>query len=289
MTQLIQQKQKIKSIETTKKITHAVRLVSMSFYARLEKQNIPLQYYTSNITQFFSQLSKQLPDWDNNILFPKDILDSTPLFILIASSKGLCGSFNSNLFRYFDRNYYIEEHQTPKFITIGSKATKLVREKNLGNIIENYGELTSNNFNSIAKDLVEIIDNTQPPYSSITFYSNYLKNFFIQKPEKNQIIPATTQPQETQKEEQQSFDEDLIWEQDKVQIINFVATKYLKTSILDILFQSLISETASRFLAMDSSTNNAEKMLETLTLQYNKARQALITQEVSELSATPRR
>jgi F-type H+-transporting ATPase subunit gamma len=289
VTQLIQQKQKIKSIETTKKITHAVRLVSMSFYARLEKQNIPLQYYTSNITQFFSQLSKQLPDWDNNILFPKDILDSTPLFILIASSKGLCGSFNSNLFRYFDRNYYIEEHQTPKFITIGSKATKLVREKNLGNIIENYGELTSNNFNSIAKDLVEIIDNTQPPYSSITFYSNYLKNFFIQKPEKNQIIPATTQPQETQKEEQQSFDEDLIWEQDKVQIINFVATKYLKTSILDILFQSLISETASRFLAMDSSTNNAEKMLETLTLQYNKARQALITQEVSELSATPRR
>ena len=150
MSQLTPLKQKIKSIETTKKITHAVRLVSMSFYSRLERQNASLQHYKKNISQLFLQLIPHIPDWKNPILLPEDILDTTPLFIIISSAKGLCGSFNSNLFRYIERTFLIEEYQTPTFITIGQKSTKFIIGKKWGEIETSFNELTLSNIDSIS-------------------------------------------------------------------------------------------------------------------------------------------
>ncbi len=280
MSQLTPLKQKIKSIETTKKITHAVRLVSMSFYSRLEKQNVSLQHYKDSISQLFLQLIPHLSGWKNSILLPEDILDTTPLFIVISSAKGLCGSFNSNLFRSLEKEFFIEEHQIPTFITIGQKATKFINEKKWGKIETSFNELTLSNIDSITDDLIEKISDKNI-YSSVTFYSNHFKNFFVQKPQKTILTPINLE-----QEESMQSNVEFIWEQSKEEVLDYLAIRYLKNSILDLLFQSLISENASRFIAMDNSTTNAEKYLEDLTLQYNKSRQTLITQEVSELSTS---
>jgi F-type H+-transporting ATPase subunit gamma len=285
MAQLSILKQKLNSIKTTKKITHAIRLISMSFYSRLEKQQTELNQYKTTIQTLLAQLIKQYPIWNNKKFFPQDVLDKNPLIIIVSSAKGLCGSFNTNLFRYFEQTFLLEKNQKPDFIIIGQKAinfTKtLSQTKKLPNsIIYAEKELKTSNFNSIAKKISDTIITCEKTYSSVSFYHNFMKNFFAQKPQKTTLIPfekketINTPPKIT----------DLIWEQDKTKTLDFLATLVIKSSTLDILFQSLISEHAARFLAMDSSTTNAEKFIERLTLQYNKSRQALITREVAELS-----
>ncbi|MBD3231091.1 hypothetical protein GF322_00350 [Candidatus Dependentiae bacterium] len=279
VAQITQLKQKIKSIKTTKKITHAVRLVSMSNYSKLEKQNELLNFYQQNIHNTFFELIKTEPEWQNSTIFPQDVFDIKPLIIIVSSSKGLCGSFNSNLLRYYERTFLIEEQQMPSFIVIGTKALKFLKNKGTINIISIFEELTSSNYIYIAEKLTELIFNTKYKFSSVSFFSNYLKNFFLQIPQKISLIPINIPSNLTSKSIE--FE----WEQDKNTILEFMAINYIKSSILNILFQSLAAESASRFLTMDKATNNAEEYLEELTLQYNKTRQALITREVSELAA----
>jgi len=283
MSQLTHLKRRIKSIKTTQKITQAMRLIAMSLYSKLEKKQNSLEYYKVILNDLFNELSQKSPEWKNSTFFPEDILDSNPLFIIISATKGFCGGLNNNLFRYLEHKLFVEEHQEPTFITIGKKATEFVRDKQLGPILESCLDLNSNNFPDIAKKISKNILEKKPEYSSVIVYSSIFKNFFAQKPEKTQVIPIIRD-----KEEKKEIDLDIqpIWEQESEEIVDFIANKYLDASLTNIFYQALISEYAARFVAMDGATTNAENYLETLTLQFNKMRQALITMEVAELSAS---
>ena len=289
MAQLTQLRRKIQAVNTTKKITHAIRLVSMASYSKLEKQAIFLKSYKNSIDQTFAQLLKPKPEWTSNTLFPGDVFDQSPLIIVISSTKGLCGSFNANLIRFIEKKLIFEKNQSPKFITIGTKAKREIESKNIGNIILNFEEFNFNNFETIGSKIIENIYTQDIPYSSVYFYSNKLINFFVQKPQQTTLIPAKLEfnSQENSQDNNNNNNNifDPIYEQDQKVILDFMAHKYIKSTILETLFQSLLSENAARFLAMDSSNTNAEKFLDKLTLQYNKSRQALITKEVSELCA----
>lgn len=298
MSQLIPLKQKIHSVQTTKKITHAVRLVSMSLYNKLDKMNTPLKKYTQNVKNIFLNILAYRPKWKSPLIFPQDIFDSMPLYIIVSTSKGLCGSLNSNLLRYIEKSLFIEENQNPQFIAIGQKAINFVKSKNF-KTLSNYSELSSSNFISIADDLINKIAHSQTHYSSVTFYTSEAKSFFLQRPYKFTLTPMSRDPISDQEKEsnpeinndpavlkgsiQNTIDP--IWEQDQQEILEFLAIRYLRSAIINVLFQALRAEHASRFLAMENSTNNAEKYLERLTLQFNKLRQTLITKEVSELSS----
>lgn len=285
MSQLIQLRQRIKSIQTTKKITYAMRLISMSLYTKLEKMNQPLNYYQASLDSLFLGLARHFTSWQHPLLFPEDILNERPLFIIAASSKGLCGSFNSNLFRYLKRYLFPEEHQTPTFITVGQKATKFVEDEELGTILCSYSEFNSNNFLIIADELARIISAQPTPFSSITTYGNTFKSFFAQRPTQTIITPVTIKHLEFEAMSSDSI-EHLTWEQPAHEVLDTLAVRYLKASILHALFQSLLAEQASRFVAMDQATTNADHYLERLTLQYNKSRQSMITRELSELSTS---
>ncbi len=285
MSQLIKLRRKIKSITTTQKVTYAMRLIAMSLYSRLERKNNPINYYKSSIQNFFCKISELFPEWQNPIMIPSDIFDSAPLIILIASTKGFCGGFNSNLTKFFKRTFFKEEHQTPNFITIGQKATNFIKEENLGEIFYSFNTLNSNNYLNITNELIEMIINKNNNFSSISVYSNFFKNFFIQKPQQTIITPLNLTQIST--DETKTLDpDDFIWEGNPKEIIDSIAVRYLRSSLLHVVFQSLLAEQAARFLAMDNATNNAEKILEQITRKYNKLRQASITKELLELSAS---
>ena len=282
MPQLTQIRQKIKSIVTTKKITHAVRLVSMSMYSRLEKQKNNLQNYTNNLFQLFNYAKAHNTEWKNKILMPRDILDSKPLLIIVSTTKGLCGSLNANLFKYIQKTLILENHQKPEIITVGLKSQKFIPELNLPKstkVILSFNEIGSSNYLSLTQEIIKIIYDTKKNYSSVVFFSTKIKNFFAQTPHKTTIIPTSAQTEETKIK-------DLMFTENSQKIIDSLAKAYIKSSISDLLFDAILSEQAARFLAMDSATNNADNYLEQLTLQYNKTRQALITREVSELSSS---
>jgi F-type H+-transporting ATPase subunit gamma len=297
MSQLVPLKQKIRSIQTTKKITHAVRLVSMSFYNKLDKLNVPLKKYTKTIKDLFLTVLSHAPEWQSPLLFPQDIFDSMPLYIVISTSKGLCGSLNSNLFRYIEKSVFIEKQQIPQFIAIGQKAITFVKDGEFrSSISTTYPELSSNNFIAIADDLVDKIIKGDIRYSSVTFYTSEAKSFFVQRPYKFTLIPMSLDPMIEVENKPVGTDEVLleddpvinqpIWEQQKSDVLDFLSIRYLRSAIIHVLFQALRAEHAARFLAMENSTNNAEKYLERLTLQFNKLRQSLITKEVSELTSS---
>ena len=285
MSDLTLLKRRILSIKTTKKITRAMRLISMSLYSKLDKQRVALDDYKKKFKDTFDELSHQSPSWKNSLFFPQDILDSNPFFIVISATKGLCGGLNNNLFRYLERALFVEEHQTPSFLTIGKKATAFISDTKLGPIIASYNDLNSNNFPDIANHISKAIIEKTPHYSSATVYSAIFKNFFVQKPQKTSIIPLKHIPIE-QEPETDLEETEYIWEQNNIEVLNYLAKKYLDTNLTHILFQALICEYAARFVAMDAATTNAENYLETLTLHFNKLRQSLITREISELSAS---
>lgn len=285
VSQLTHIRQKIKTIQTTKKITHAVRLVSMSMYGKLDKQGQQFTTYVDTVEKAFLQLTSPLMEtWKHPILFPEDSLDATPLFIISATNKGLCGSLNSNMFRYLSIIVTVAQHQRPSFIAIGNRARKYIEENNLGPIIASYNNLKTESLSDISDDLLEKIFTAPEPFSSVTFYGNRSKSFFAQVPYHTTFLPLKpTLPSEEAETATMCDQDDIIWEQDKDLILEQLAKQYLESKIVYALYHALKSEHAARFLAMENSTNNAEKCLEKLIQLFNKTRQTLITREVAEL------
>ncbi len=265
-----------------------MRLIAMSQYGQLEKGARPLLYYKNAVESLLTSIAPYAPNWQHELLTPNDVLNTSPLIIVISSSKGLCGGFNYNLIKFFQRFCFIEEHQKPYFITVGHKAAALINEQYPQSTIAHYDSFGVQNLPTIANAIMQNILDTN--FSSITIFSNFFRNFFLQQPQKTNLAPLdlsvlTENPSGISSQAiVQNFD-DLIWEQSPEHILDHLANMYLKTSIHTILYQSLLSEQAARFIAMDNATSNAEKMLDKLTLDYNKSRQALITKELAELTA----
>ena len=132
MSKLIQLRQRIKVIETIQKITHAMRLISMSVHSHLKRDENPLTTYIHSLEKVFAQLQLYAPNWSHQIIHPKKTTNQNTLIIVIGSQKGLCGSFNLNLFRLCD--HCIEDVPTFKgenshFIGIGQKAVDFLKER----------------------------------------------------------------------------------------------------------------------------------------------------------------
>jgi F-type H+-transporting ATPase subunit gamma len=291
VSHLVQLREQIKAVQTTKKITHAVRLVSMSMYSKLEKFTTPHKTYFESIANFFTALLERKTGWDHPVFNSDDVLDARPLFIIIATSKGLCGSLNSNLFRFLEQSIFPQPHQKAEFIVLGLRGIRYIKERSWGEVVYAYPELNSNNYTTIAEDIVNRIVNSNNNYSSVTFFGSRLQSFFQQQPKKMCLLPlrhddlGLFEPDSAVVVDQEKLDEDTILEQKIEDLLEYTAASYTYAYVSNVLFQAILAEHAARFLAMDSSTTNAEKYLEKLTLQYNKIRQAVITKEVAELSS----
>lgn len=284
MARLIQIRQRIKAIETIKKITHAMRLISMSNHSRLKHKEESITLYKQTTNNLFAKIKQQIPTWYNPIINPSSIKNDTHLIIFVGSQKGLCGNFNTALFSFFETKKSDFNWQHTDIITIGKKATEYIKSKKTGTLIATYNDFASNKLTLIIQNLIDTITHTKKPYSSVTIFSNKLKTFFIQKPIQTLLIPHTLQI--PTQEIHEKTGEDYQWEQDPHMILDTLALLSIESNLTYLLFQSLLSEQAARFISMDSSTRNAEGILELATLQYNKLRQAKITKELTELTGS---
>ncbi len=280
MSKQIQLKQKIKSIQTTKKITNAIRQVSMSLYSKLEHNAPAVRNYTQNLKALFTELVCYDQTWQNTLLFPQNPTPN-PLIVIVATSKGLCGGLNSNLFKYVEKEIATRNYSNAKFITVGNKAPAYLKDRDWGEPVLHYNDFSLNNYIAITNDLITKFMDAPGPFTSITFFYNESKSFFAQRPTNFQLVPLQINSEMANRR----VHKELIWEQNTNDTLDYVSIRYIKGQILFMLFQALISEYSARFVAMDSSTTNADKFIERLTLQYNKMRQGEITREVSELCA----
>lgn len=281
MSQLIHIRHRIKAIQTIQKITHAMRLISMSMHSRLKYKETSLKTYTQTISDLFYTLSHAYPSWTSPLLQPLSTVANKQLIILIGAQKGLCGNFNNGVFSLFEK-HKIHHSSTTDYILIGKRAIEYGKNITHGSIIKTIAHYSNHTRNQTASTIANIIASAQSPYTQVIIISNTLKTFFQQKPVLTTVIPVA-QPEHYMQSPHHS---DYIWEQEPYTILDHLSSWYLTTIIEHVLFQSLFAEHATRFISMDTATRNAETILEETKLKYNKLRQAKITKELTELTGS---
>jgi F-type H+-transporting ATPase subunit gamma len=274
MSQLIQLKQRIKAIQVIKKITHAMRLISMSSRLKMIKNSENLKIFRDEITPLLCSLEKVHSNINQNESFQKNI------WILIASEKGLCGNFNTIIFNHFQTKLQHINIEDYNFIAVGKEAVDYLTQQNI-KIIAQYDKLSNSQLEKTATALYEFLLRHKTSYSKVTCFYNQSKTFFIQEPCQYELLPV--QPQESCSINNSINLDDYHWVQPPEDVILCIFKSLLKLNVLFILSQSMIAEQSARFLSMDSSTRNAENLLKKMNLEYNKIRQAKITRELTEL------
>lgn len=275
MSQLTQMRQRIRAIESIKKITHAMRLISMSSRSRLKQKKDHLENYKNAFNNLAGLVGNNIYSGD---LIQRNRDSKNTLVILVSSQKGLCGNFNSQLFRFAEPD--VKNYKTGTFISVGKYSVDYLNSLGI-TPIASYNNYSTQTYVNIAHAIAQIIISNKLDYSSIIVYSNYPKSFFIQKPQKTDLFDINGAQQPTSKQPHE-----FIFEQSPQDLKSLMEQFVLVINITQILFNSLLAEQCARFLSMDAATRNAEKILNQMKLEYNKTRQAAITKELTELSAT---
>lgn len=276
MSQLIHLKQRIKAIGAIRKITQTMRLISMSSHSKLKKQSESMQRFRNEIKPLLCALTSQTQ---------KVHEDHAPkfktLYILFAAEKGLCGNFNTTMFSYFQRHLTPMDLQNSHVISVGKKTSWYLAQRNIKPLFE-YDKTTSNNLEKIAQNLYEKVIHLYKEYESVVCISSHPRTFFIQEAHSTTIIPIQQDPCNIRAQETL---QDYEWLQDRKDVTRCMFRILLKTNILLILTNSMLSEQSARFLSMDNATRSAENLLKEMKLAFNKMRQSKITRELIELIA----
>ena len=279
-------KKRISSVKSTQKITKAMKMVAASKLRRAQENAEKGRPYSDKMNNIILNLSNSIADKENS---PKLLTgsgeDKVHLCIVMTSDRGLCGGFNTNIIKkaktYFQK--ILDAGKTLKIITVGSKGYDQLKRIYKENIIEKISFKESKYANYFDADKVGkiIIDKFEKKeFDVCAIFYNQFKNVITQIPQEQQIIPLKN----TEKNDTSSSDKDNYeFEPDEDEILSNLLPKNISTQIFKAMLENSASEQGSRMTAMDNATRNAGEMVDKLTIQYNRSRQAAITKELIEI------
>ena len=284
MASLDDLKKRISSVKSTQKITKAMKMVAAAKLRRAQENAEKGRPYSEKMNNIILNLSSGIADKQNA---PKLLTGSgeekVHLCIVLTSDRGLCGGFNSNIIRkaktYFQK--ILNEGKALKIITVGSKGYDQLKRVYNENIIEKISFKESKNTNYFDADKVGkiIIDRFQKKeFDVCTIFYNQFKNVITQIPQEQQIIPL-----KASESEGSSSEDNYEFEPEEDEILSNLLPKNISTQIFKAMLENSASEQGSRMSAMDNATRNAGEMVDKLTNQYNRSRQAAITKELIEI------
>ena len=284
MASLDDLKKRISSVKSTQKITKAMKMVAAAKLRRAQESAERGRPYSEKMNNIILNLSSGSSDKEN---VPKLLSgsgeDKVHLCVVMTADRGLCGGFNSNIIKkaksYFKK--LSDDGKTLKIITVGSKGYDQLKRVYKDNIIENisFKESKNANFfdaNKVGKIIIEKFENKE--FDICTIFYNQFKNVITQIPQEQQIIPLKITEDETNKSEE-SYE----FEPDEDEILGNLLPKNISTQIFKAMLENSASEQGSRMSAMDNATRNAGEMVDKLTIEYNRSRQAAITKELIEI------
>lgn len=278
MANLKEIRNRIASVSSTMQITSAMKMVSAAKLKKAQDAITTMRPYADKQTELLQNLSASL-DGDIGSEFTNKREVNKVLLVAISSNRGLAGAFNSNIVK--GCNTLIKESYKGKqvdFVTLGKKAHDvLVKEHTIiENNIEIFDELTYDNNAVIAQNLMNLF--TEGTYDKIILVYNKFKNAATQIIMTEQFLPIVSNTSE-----EKAATADYIFEPSKAKIVEELIPKSLKMQLFKALRDSSASEHGARMTAMHKATDNATELRDELNLQYNKARQASITNEILEI------
>tara|TARA_B100000965_G_scaffold78418_1_gene62356 strand:+ start:1348 stop:2229 length:882 start_codon:yes stop_codon:yes gene_type:complete len=279
-------KKRISSVKSTQKITKAMKMVAAAKLRKAQDNAEKGRPYSEKMNNIILNLSDGISDKENA---PKLLAgtgdEKIYLCIVLTSDRGLCGGFNSNIIKkakiYFQK--ILSENKTLKIITVGSKGYDQLKRVYKDNIIEKISFKDSKNVNYFdANKIGKIIINRfeKKEFDVCTIFYNQFKNVITQIPQEQQIIPLKTS--DIKKKDSSSID-NYEFEPEEDEILSILLPKNISTQIFKAMLENSASEQGSRMTAMDNATRNAGEMVDKLTIQYNRSRQAAITKELIEI------
>ena len=284
MASLDDLKKRIASVKSTQKITKAMKMVAAAKLRKAQESAEKGRPYSEKMNNVILNLSSGISDKENA---PKLLSgtgnDKVHLCIVMTSDRGLCGGFNSNIIKkaksYFSK--ILSEGKELKIITVGSKGNDQLKRMYGDKIIENISFKESKNANyfdadKVGKIVIDKFENSE--FDICTIFYNQFKNVITQIPQAQQIIPLNNQDNE-----EDASEESYEFEPDEDEILSNLLPKNISTQIFKAMLENSASEQGSRMSAMDNATRNAGEMVDKLTIQYNRSRQAAITKELIEI------
>ena len=277
-------KKRILSVKSTQKITKAMKMVAAAKLRRAQENAEKGRPYSEKMNNIILNLSSGVSDKENA---PK-LLSGTGeekihLCIVLTSDRGLCGGFNSNIIKkakvYFKK--ISEEGKTLKIITVGSKGYDQLKRVYKDSIVEKISFKDSKTINYLDAEKVGkiIIENFEKKeFDVCTIFYNQFKNVITQIPQEQQIIPL-----KNSESKNNSSEDNYEFEPDEDEILGNLLPKNISTQIFKAMLENSASEQGSRMSAMDNATRNAGDMVDKLTIEYNRSRQASITKELIEI------
>jgi F-type H+-transporting ATPase subunit gamma len=284
MASLDDLRKRIVSVKSTQKITKAMKMVAAAKLRKAQESAERGRPYSEKMQNIILNLTESISDPSNA---PKLLVgngkEQTYLCVVMTSDRGLCGGFNTNICR-LAKNYFLKvlkEGKTLKIITIGSKGHDQLKREYSKYIVQKLSfkdkkKISFNEADDVGKIIIDLFDKNEFD-KCVLFYNNF-KNVITQIPQAQQIIPA--QKKEKSKKNDEVFYE---FEPDEDEILEDLLPKNISTQVFKAFLENSASEQGSRMTAMDSATRNAGDLVKSLTIVYNRSRQAAITKELIEI------
>lgn len=270
---LIDIKRRIKSVESTRKITKAMGLVATSKLRKSRKELTSSEEHYSLCSDIVNELMGVLPEEFENPYLKSNSKISDKLYIVMASDMGLCGGFNGNVASYL--NAFIKEKQNAKIIVVGSKGISYMNRYNF-DIVGQYVEIpdipTVREIKSIYQDALYMFKKGDICEVNIV-YTEFIS------PMKQEVKIDRLLPVERTKGNSGSF----LIEPSIEEVLNSSLDVYFKSRLRRSMLHSKASEQSHRMTAMNGATQNANDILKALKIKFNRIRQSAITQEISEI------
>ena len=278
-------KKRIKSVKSTQKITKAMKMVAAAKLKKAQDNAEKGRPYSEKIQNIIFNLTKSISDPSNA---PKLLTGNgnskIHLCLVMTADRGLCGGFNTNICKLAKQHIrkMLSEKKQVKIITVGSKGHDQIKNEFGDYIIENLSfkekkQITFKEANDIGKKIIDLFDKDQ--FDKCYLFYNNFKNVITQIPHSEQIIPAPVKEKETTKEDKPGYE----FEPDEDEILEDLLPKNISTQIYKAFLENAASEQGSRMTAMDNATRNAGDLVDKLTINYNRSRQASITKELIEI------
>ena len=278
-------KKRIKSVKSTQKITKAMKMVAAAKLRKAQENAEKGRPYSQKMQNIILNLTKSINDPKNA---PKLLVgtgsDKTCLCVLLTADRGLCGGFNSNISKLAKISFknILNEGKDLKIITVGSKGLDQIRRDYGKYVIKKFSfkdkkQISFKEAELIGDEVIKLFKQGEFD-RCILFYNNF-KNVITQIPQAQQIIPVENKFTETKEKISSPYE----FEPDEDEILEDLLPKNISTQIFKAFLENAASEQGSRMTAMDNATRNAGELVDKLTINYNRSRQASITKELIEI------
>ena len=278
-------KKRIKSVKSTQKITKAMKMVAAAKLRKAQESAEKGRPYSKKMQNIILNLTRSISDPKNA---PKLLSgtgnDKTYLCVVLTADRGLCGGFNTNICKLAKTSFkkILNEQKNLKIITVGSKGFDQIKREYGKHVIKKYSfkekkQITFKEADTVGNEIIRLFN--QNEFDKCILFFNNFKNVITQIPQAQQIIPVDNKSTKSKEENFLPYE----FEPDEDEILEDLLPKNISTQVFKAFLENAASEQGSRMTAMDNATRNAGDLVDKLTINYNRSRQASITKELIEI------